>query len=190
MNSISKKVLQVFVPTNTSGVERVTHTEGDKCPPTPLKCEVVFYLAGRRTASREIKKNKLVNFLPGDRLRCGLWTKCSSGSTTQPDSSLRAVPVPGPTVTSVGSVIRSDAACEALRSVRAACRDAQLQDRWLLGRFVAVTLKVGITVLPHETAKVTLAARWRTDDSVAVRPARTSCGSATATRSSTISRVI
>lgn len=79
---------------------------------------------------------------------------------------------------------------EALRSVRAACRDAKLQDRWLLGRFVAVTLEVGITVLPHKTTKVMLAARWRTDDSVAARPARTSCGSATATRYSTISRVI
>lgn len=53
-----KKVLQVFVPTNTSGVERVTHTEGDKCPPTPLKCEAAFYLAGWRTASREIKKKQ------------------------------------------------------------------------------------------------------------------------------------
>lgn len=66
----------------------------------------------------------------------------------------------------------------------------KLQDRWLLGRFVAVTLNVGITLLPHKTAKVTLAARWRTDDSVAERPARTSCGSVTATRYGTISRVI
>lgn len=37
------KVTEVFVPTNTSGVERVTHTEGDKWPPTALKCEVVLF---------------------------------------------------------------------------------------------------------------------------------------------------
>lgn len=34
---------------------------------------------------------------------------------------------------------------------------AELPDRWLLGRLVAVTLKVGITFLPHKTAKVRLA---------------------------------
>lgn len=36
---------------------------------------------------------------------------------------------------------------------------AELPDRWLLGRLVAVTLKVGITFLLHKTAKVRLAAR-------------------------------
>lgn len=45
-----------------------------------------------------------------------------------------------------------------------------------MGQFVVVTPKVGITLVLHEPAKVTLAACSGTDDAVAVRPARTSCG--------------
>lgn len=44
------EVIEVLVPTNTSGVERVAHTEGDKRPPTLLMREVTFYLARWRAA--------------------------------------------------------------------------------------------------------------------------------------------
>lgn len=54
--------------------------------------------------------------------------------------------------------------------------DTKLLDRWLVGQFVVMTLKVVITVILHKPAKVMLAACSGTDDTVAMRPVHTSCG--------------
>lgn len=39
------KVILALVPTNTSGVEFVADTQGDKCPPTVLTREAIFFFS-------------------------------------------------------------------------------------------------------------------------------------------------
>lgn len=162
------------MPTNSSGVEGVAHTEGDKWPPTLLRREVVFNLAVGGQPGEGATPGHLFCQVMNSR------PKRSSSSTTHLDGSLKAeragwVQTPALAACSpIDFISRRSNSAESEKM--AACTDTPLQDRWLMGQFVVVTPKVGVTLVLHEPAKVTLAACSGTDDAVAARPARTSCG--------------